>query len=51
MSGLAPLTYGTLADFSRLTRTPLDPEDVEALFVLDAVMSHPDEPKKAGKHG
>lgn len=38
MDGLVPLTYATIADWSRLMKVVPDPEDVNALFTLDAVL-------------
>jgi hypothetical protein len=46
MGGYAPLTYTTIADWSRLNRVPIDPEEVRALMQLDAAMLYPD---KLGK--
>jgi hypothetical protein len=34
-----------LGDWSRLTGNVPDPEDIDALFMLDAVMLAPGEPK------
>ncbi len=42
MSGVAPLTYGTIADWARLTGTEPEGYEVEALLLLDAVMRHPE---------
>lgn len=43
--GLNPLTYTTIADWSRLTGTTVYPHEVQALLALDAVMLHPPKPK------
>jgi hypothetical protein len=42
MSGLAPLTYGAIADWARLTGRRPHPYEVRALLTLDAVMLFPD---------
>lgn len=38
MEGAAPLTYGTIADWARLTGVEPTGDDVEALMRLDLVM-------------
>jgi len=38
MGGMAPLSYGTIADWSRLTGTVIDPLEVEALIQLDGAL-------------
>ncbi len=38
MSGANPLSYGTIADWSRLTGNRPTPDEVEALLYLDAVL-------------
>lgn len=38
MNGFAPLSWGTLGDWSRLTGNVPDAEDLDALFILDSVM-------------
>lgn len=38
MSGFLPLTYTTIADWSRLTGNNPRPYEVEALFALDAIL-------------
>ena len=48
MSGYAPMTWATLDAWSRLTGNVPDGEDLDALFVLDAVLCHP-EPDKDTK--
>jgi hypothetical protein len=45
MSGVAPLSYSAIADWSRLTGNNPDPDEVFALFRLDSVMRHPPEEK------
>lgn len=42
MSGVAPLSYGTIADWTRLTGAIVRPEEVRALIRLDAVLLHPE---------
>ena len=42
MNGAAPLSYGTIADWSRLTGHMPSPEDVDALLVLDSVLLSPE---------
>jgi hypothetical protein len=42
MAGLAPLAYGTIADWARLTGRRPRPHEVEALITLDAVLRHPE---------
>lgn len=41
MNGFSPLTWGTLGEWSRLTGNVPDQEDIDALFILDAVMLTP----------
>lgn len=41
MSGYAPLTWGSLGEWSRFTGNVPDEEDVSALFILDSVMLNP----------
>jgi hypothetical protein len=48
MNGYAPMTWATLDAWARWTGNHPDSEDVEALFVLDAIMLHPGEPKVVG---
>jgi hypothetical protein len=43
MSNVAPLTYGTIAHWARLTDTKLHPFEVSALILLDDVMREPEE--------
>lgn len=38
MSGAAPLSYGTVADWARLTGNEPTPDDIDALFFLDAAL-------------
>jgi hypothetical protein len=42
MSGYAPLSYGTIADWVRLTGTEIYPHEVRALLQLDAVLRNPE---------
>lgn len=42
MGGLAPLSYGTLAEWSKLNHTELSPIEVQALMYLDAILLTPD---------
>lgn len=46
MAGVNPLTYGTIADWARLTGRDLQPHEVHALITLDAVLRHPEPPKE-----
>lgn len=46
MSGLNPLTWETLGAWSRLTGSVPDGEDTHALFLLDATLLNPAEPKE-----
>lgn len=46
MEGAAPLTYGTIADWARLTGVEPTGDDVEALMRLDLVMLTAYRPKK-----
>jgi hypothetical protein len=45
--GYAPLSYTTIADWSRLTRQPVSHLEVEALIAIDAAMRTPDLPMEA----
>lgn len=47
MNGLLPLTYATLSAWAALRGRRLQPHEVDALLVLDAIRLHPgeDEPK------
>jgi hypothetical protein len=45
MSGVAPLSYGAISDWSRLTGNSPEPDEIQALLRLDAVMRHPPEDK------
>lgn len=42
LNGLAPLTYGTIADWARLTGRFPRPHEVRALLLLDAAIRRPD---------
>jgi len=42
MSGLAPLTWSTLADWSAMTGTVIDAREARALLHLDAVQRNPE---------
>ncbi len=42
MGGMNPLSYGTIAEWSRVSAIVPEPHEVEALFYLDAVMLSPD---------
>lgn len=44
MSGANPLTYTTIMDWAVLTDRTVLPHEVQALFLLDAVMRNPDPP-------
>jgi hypothetical protein len=46
MDGLAPLSYATIAEWSRLKGVPILPIEVEALMLLDSAMLYPGEPEK-----
>lgn len=46
MSGISPLSWTTLDAWARRTRIEPDAEDIDALFLLDAVRLNPDPPKK-----
>ena len=46
MSGLVPLTYTTIADWKELKGIDIAPHEVEALLMLDAVMTYPGEPEE-----
>ena len=41
-NGLAPLTWHTLAGWAALTDTHPTPDEVRALFLLDAIRRHPE---------
>lgn len=41
LDGFAPLTYGTIVDWARLTGRQPDGADVLALMRLDAILRHP----------
>ena len=43
MQGYAPLTYGTIADWSRLMGIDPLPHEVDALMQLDAILCNPPE--------
>jgi hypothetical protein len=43
MSGFNPLTYSTIAHWSRLTETRVESDEVRALILLDAIMLNPGE--------
>jgi hypothetical protein len=45
--GVQPLSYGTLADWARLTDRHPTPAEVSALIALDAAMSAPAEKPKS----
>lgn len=48
MSGLAPLSYATVEAWARLHDVAIEPQEIEALMLLDAIRCHPDpdeEPK------
>jgi hypothetical protein len=47
MDGLAPLSYGTVADWAALTGRDPTPEEVEALMQLDVVLRFPDAGEEA----
>lgn len=51
MSGLAPLSYGTIMDWSRLTGHVPTAAEVDALFQIDVVMSHPDAGEEKSSNG
>lgn len=42
MNGLAPISYGTIADWARLTGRAPAPHEIRALLRLDAAMRRPD---------
>lgn len=44
--GVLPLTYTTIADWSRLTGTEVRPDEVRALMLLDAIWLNPPEVKQ-----
>jgi hypothetical protein len=41
MIGLLPLTYSTIADWSRLEDVDVKPHEVQALLILDRTMLYP----------
>lgn len=41
MHGMAPLSYSTIADWARLMDVTVQPHEVEALLILDAIRAHP----------
>jgi hypothetical protein len=43
MGGLMPLSYTTIADYSRLKDVYFKPHEIEALIAIDAAMLYPDE--------
>ncbi len=43
MNGVAPLSWPTLDAMTRLTGIEIDGEDIDALFLADAVMLNPGE--------
>jgi hypothetical protein len=45
MSGFAPLSWATVDAWARWTGNFPDHEDIDALFVLDAVMLNPPKPE------
>ena len=46
MSGIAPLSYGTISDWSRLMGTSPTDLEVQALILLDGVIRNPDQAKE-----
>jgi hypothetical protein len=48
MSGPAPLSYSTIADWSRLKGVVILPEEIDALLLLDSVMLFPGERESDG---
>lgn len=42
MNGVAPLSYATIADYTRLTGTTVTAWEVDALLRLDAILCHPE---------
>jgi hypothetical protein len=46
MSGYTPLTYATIGEWSRLTGSVPDNEELQALFILDAFKLNPGDPEK-----
>lgn len=46
MNSIVPLTYSTIAEWSRLTDTVVAPHEVHALIVLDSVRCHPGTPEQ-----
>jgi hypothetical protein len=42
MNGYARLTYSTITGWAQWTGNSPSPADVEALFLLDAILLHPD---------
>lgn len=49
MNGFAPLTWGTLGEWSRMAGNAPDQEDIDALFLLDGVMLFPGDQAKESK--
>lgn len=45
LEGPAPLSYGTIEAWSRLTETHVEPHEVDALIALDHAIRNPEEPK------
>lgn len=41
MGGLSPLSYTTIADWSRLKRVDVLPHEVEAVIILDSILFSP----------
>lgn len=48
MDGYAPLSYSTVAAWADLMGIAVEPQEVEGLMMLDAVIRHPGEPEKDG---
>jgi hypothetical protein len=49
MGGLLPLSYSELKSFSDMTGWKPDPEEVEALMILDSILRNPDTEVKVEK--
>jgi len=49
MNGMNPLTWGTIGEWSRIMGITPDADEVRALFLLDAVLLNPAEPKGEAK--
>jgi hypothetical protein len=49
MHGLSPLSYSTIAEWSRLKHIPIESDEVDVLLMLDGILMHPDrgQPKQA----